>query len=149
MKRLWLIVTLLCLLAFPVSAFAAPSDNAKAFASEETVATQWIDTMLTKDQPEKALTLMSKDAQSNVKPAQMKEIRDRMAKELGALKTTRFISWTRFDQADQFIYLMGFDKAPTVRCELLFRKDGSLENFNLTPSSDAQQKTDAKASDKK
>ena len=50
MKRLWLIVTLLCLLAFPVSAFAAPSDNAKLSPSEETVATQWIDTMLTKDQ---------------------------------------------------------------------------------------------------
>lgn len=148
MKKLWLIATMLCLLAFPVSAFAATSDNAKAFASEETIATQWIDTMLTKNQPEKALTLMSQDAQSNVKPAQMKEIRDRMTKELGTLKTSRFISWTRFDQADQFIYLMGFDKSPTVRCELLFKKDGTLENFNLTPFT-VQQKTDAKTSEKK
>lgn len=142
MKKFWLIATLLCLLSFPVSAFAATSDNAKAFAGEETLANQWITTMLTQNQPEKALSLMSKDAQKNVKPEQMKELRDRIAKEMGNMKESRFVSWTRFDQADRFVYLMAFDKSPTVECELVFNKDGSLEVFGLTPVQ-SQKKADA------
>ena len=44
---------------------------------------------------------------------------------------SRFISWTRFDQADQMIYLMHFEKEQLVRCELLFNKKGQLEGFSL------------------
>ena len=123
---------MLCLLILPATAMAAPSANATAFANEEALSNQWIDSMLVKKDSAAALNIMSADAKKNVKASEMQKAQERMSKELGTLKESRFVSWTRFDKTDQVIYLMSFDKAKVVRCEFIFNSKGELDYFALT-----------------
>ena len=138
MKKIYLLAMMLCLLILPATAMAAPSSNAKAFESEETISNQWIN----------AMAVMSADAKKNVKASEMLKAQQRMAKELGTLKESRFVSWTRFDKTDQFIYLMSFDKAKVVRCEFIFNSKGELDYFALTPFAPQENAKNAKASNK-
>ena len=124
MKKIYLLAMMLCLLILPATAMAAPSANATAFANEEALSNQWIDSMLVKKDSAAALNVMSADAKKNVKASEMQKAQERMSKELGTLKESRFVSWTRFDKTDQVIYLMSFDKAKVVRCEFIFNSKG-------------------------
>ena len=133
MKKIYLLAMMLCLLILPATAMAAPSANATAFANEEALSNQWIDSMLVKKDSSAALNIMSADAKKNVKASEMQKAQERMSKELGTLKESRFVSWTRFDKTDQVIYLMSFDKAKVVRCEFIFNSKGELDYFALTP----------------
>lgn len=148
MKKIYLLAMMLCLLILPATAMAAPSANATAFASEEALSNQWIDSMLVKKDSAAALNIMSADAKKNVKASEMQKAQERMSKELGTLKESRFVSWTRFDKTDQVIYLMSFDKAKVVRCEFIFNSKGELDYFALTPfapQENAKNAKDAKA----
>lgn len=148
MKKIYLLAMMLCLLILPATAMAAPSANATAFANEEALSNQWIDSMLVKKDSATALNIMSADAKKNVKAAEMQKAQERMSKELGTLKESRFVSWTRFDKTDQVIYLMSFDKAKVVRCEFIFNSKGELDYFALTPfapQENAKNAKDAKA----
>ena len=136
---------MLCLLILPATAMAAPSANATAFANEEALSNQWIDSMLVKKDSAAALNIMSADAKKNVKAAEMQKAQERMSKELGTLKESRFVSWTRFDKTDQVIYLMSFDKAKVVRCEFIFNSKGELDYFALTPFAPQENAKNAKA----
>lgn len=136
---------MLCLLILPATAMAAPSANATAFANEEALSNQWIDSMLVKKDSSAALNIMSADAKKNVKAAEMQKAQERMSKELGTLKESRFVSWTRFDKTDQVIYLMSFDKAKVVRCEFIFNSKGELDYFALTPFAPQENAKNAKA----
>ena len=124
---------------------AAPSANATAFANEEALSNQWIDSMLVKKDSAAALNVMSADAKKNVKASEMQKAQERMSKELGTLKESRFVSWTRFDKTDQVIYLMSFDKAKVVRCEFIFNSKGELDYFALTPFAPQENAKNAKA----
>lgn len=124
---------------------AAPSANATAFANEEALSNQWIDSMLVKKDSAAALNIMSADAKKNVKASEMQKAQERMSKELGTLKESRFVSWTRFDKTDQVIYLMSFDKAKVVRCEFIFNSKGELDYFALTPFAPQENAKNAKA----
>ena len=146
MKKIYLLAMMLCLLILPATAMAAPSANAKAFESEETISNQWIDAMLVKQDSASALAVMSADANKNVKASEMLKAQQRMAKELGTLKESRFVSWTRFDKTDQFIYLMSYDKAKVVRCEFIFNSKVELDYFALTPFAPQENAKNAKAS---
>ena len=151
MKKIYLLAMMLCLLILPATAMAAPSANATAFANEEALSNQWIDSMLVKKDSSAALNIMSADAKKNVKAAEMQKAQERMSKELGTLKESRFVSWTRFDKTDQVIYLMSFDKAKVVRCEFIFNSKGELDYFALTPfapEQNAKNAKDAKANSK-
>ena len=148
MKKIYLLAMMLCLLILPATAMAAPSANATAFANEEALSNQWIDSMLVKKDSAAALNVMSADAKKNVKASEMLKAQQRMAKELGTLKESRFVSWTRFDKTDQFIYLMSFDKAKVVRCEFIFNSKGELDYFALTPFAPQENAKNAKASNK-
>ena len=148
MKKIYLLAMMLCLLILPATAMAAPSANATAFANEEALSNQWIDSMLVKKDSAAALNIMSADAKKNVKASEMLKAQQRMAKELGTLKESRFVSWTRFDKTDQFIYLMSFDKAKVVRCEFIFNSKGELDYFALTPFAPQENAKNAKASKK-
>lgn len=145
MKKIYLLAMMLCLLILPVTAMAAPSANATAFANEEALSNQWIDSMLVKKDSAAALNIMSADAKKNVKAAEMQKAQERMSKELGTLKESRFVSWTRFDKTDQVIYLMSFDKAKVVRCEFIFNSKGELDYFALTPFAPQENAKNAKA----
>ena len=145
MKKIYLLVMMLCLLILPATAMAAPSANATAFANEEALSNQWIDSMLVKKDSSAALNIMSADAKKNVKAAEMQKAQERMSKELGTLKESRFVSWTRFDKTDQVIYLMSFDKAKVVRCEFIFNSKGELDYFALTPFAPQENAKNAKA----
>lgn len=136
---------MLCLLILPATAMAAPSANATAFANEEALSNQWIDSMLVKKDSSAALNIMSADAKKNVKASEMQKAQERMSKELGTLKESRFVSWTRFDKTDQVIYLMSFDKAKVVRCEFIFNSKGELDYFALTPFAPQENAKNAKA----
>ena len=148
MKKIYLLAMMLCLLILPATAMAAPSANATAFANEEALSNQWIDSMLVKKDSSAALNIMSADAKKNVKAAEMQKAQERMSKELGTLKESRFVSWTRFDKTDQVIYLMSFDKAKVVRCEFIFNSKGELDYFALTPFAPQENAKNAKASNK-
>lgn len=145
MKKIYLLVMMLCLLVLPATAMAAPSANATAFANEEALSNQWIDSMLVKKNSAAALNIMSADAKKNVKASEMQKAQERMSKELGTLKESRFVSWTRFDKTDQVIYLMSFDKAKVVRCEFIFNSKGELDYFALTPFAPQENAKNAKA----
>ncbi|WP_440330263.1 hypothetical protein [Mitsuokella multacida] len=145
MKKIYLLVMMLCLLVLPATAMAAPSANATAFANEEALSNQWIDSMLVKKDSASALNIMSADAKKNVKASEMQKAQERMSKELGTLKESRFVSWTRFDKTDQVIYLMSFDKAKVVRCEFIFNSKGELDYFALTPFAPQENAKNAKA----
>lgn len=145
MKKIYLLAMMLCLLLLPATAMAAPSANATAFANEEALSNQWIDSMLVKKDSAAALNIMSADAKKNVKAAEMQKAQERMSKELGTLKESRFVSWTRFDKTDQVIYLMSFDKAKVVRCEFIFNSKGELDYFALTPFAPQENAKNAKA----
>lgn len=145
MKKIYLLVMMLCLLILPTTAMAAPSANATAFANEEALSNQWIDSMLVKKDSAAALNIMSADAKKNVKASEMQKAQERMSKELGTLKESRFVSWTRFDKTDQVIYLMSFDKAKVVRCEFIFNSKGELDYFALTPFAPQENAKNAKA----
>lgn len=144
MKKIYLLAMMLCLLILPATAMAAPSANATAFANEEALSNQWIDSMLVKKDSAAALNIMSADAKKNVKAAEMQKAQERMSKELGTLKESRFVSWTRFDKTDQVIYLMSFDKAKVVRCEFIFNSKGELDYFALTPFAPQENAKNAK-----
>ncbi|WP_443873231.1 hypothetical protein [Mitsuokella multacida] len=145
MKKIYLLAMMLCLLILPATAMAAPSANATAFADEEALSNQWIDSMLVKKDSAAALNIMSADAKKNVKASEMQKAQERMSKELGTLKESRFVSWTRFDKTDQVIYLMSFDKAKVVRCEFIFNSKGELDYFALTPFAPQENAKNAKA----
>ena len=145
MKKIYLLAMMLCLLILPATAMAAPSANATAFANEEALSNQWIDSMLVKKDSAAALNIMSADAKKNVKAAEMQKAQERMSKELGTLKESRFVSWTRFDKTDQVIYLMSCDKAKVVRCEFIFNSKGELDYFALTPFAPQENAKNAKA----
>ena len=145
MKKIYLLAMRLCLLILPATAMAAPSANATAFANEEALSNQWIDSMLVKKDSAAALNVMSADAKKNVKASEMQKAQERMSKELGTLKESRFVSWTRFDKTDQVIYLMSFDKAKVVRCEFIFNSKGELDYFALTPFAPQENAKNAKA----
>lgn len=145
MKKIYLLARMLCLLILPATAMAAPSANATAFANEEALSNQWIDSMLVKKDSAAALNIMSADAKKNVKASEMQKAQERMSKELGTLKESRFVSWTRFDKTDQVIYLMSFDKAKVVRCEFIFNSKGELDYFALTPFAPQENAKNAKA----
>ena len=145
MKKIYLLAMMLCLLILPAPAMAAPSANATAFANEEALSNQWIDSMLVKKDSSAALNIMSADAKKNVKASEMQKAQERMSKELGTLKESRFVSWTRFDKTDQVIYLMSFDKAKVVRCEFIFNSKGELDYFALTPFAPQENAKNAKA----
>lgn len=145
MKKIYLLAMMLCLLILPATAMAAPSANATAFANEEALSNQWIDSMLVKKDSAAALNIMSADAKKNVKASEMQKAQERMSKELGTLKESRFVSWTRFDKTDQIIYLMSFDKAKVVRCEFIFNSKGELDYFALTPFAPQENAKNAKA----
>ena len=145
MKKIYLLAMMLCLLILPATAMAAPSANATAFANEEALSNQWIDSMLVKKDSSAALNIMSADAKKNVKASEMQKAQERMSKELGTLKESRFVSWTRFDKTDQVIYLMSFDKAKVVRCEFIFNSKGELDYFALTPFAPQVNAKNAKA----
>lgn len=145
MKKIYLLAMMLCLLILPATAMAAQSANATAFANEEALSNQWIDSMLVKKDSAAALNIMSADAKKNVKASEMQKAQERMSKELGTLKESRFVSWTRFDKTDQVIYLMSFDKAKVVRCEFIFNSKGELDYFALTPFAPQENAKNAKA----
>lgn len=145
MKKIYLLAMMLCLLILPATAMAAPSANATAFANEEALSNQWIDSMLVKKDSSAALNIMSADAKKNIKASEMQKTQERMSKELGTLKESRFVSWTRFDKTDQVIYLMSFDKAKVVRCEFIFNSKGELDYFALTPFAPQENAKNAKA----
>ena len=92
MKKIYLLAMMLCLLILPATAMAAPSANATAFANEEALSNQWIDSMLVKKDSAAALNVMSADAKKNVKASEMQKAQERMSKELGTLKESRFVS---------------------------------------------------------
>ena len=145
MNKIYLLAMMLCLLILPATAMAAPSANATAFANEEALSNQWIDSMLVKKDSAAALNVMSADAKKNVKASEMQKAQERMSKELGTLKESRFVSWTRFDKTDKVIYLMSFDKAKVVRCEFIFNSKGELDYFALTPFAPQENAKNAKA----
>lgn len=150
MKKLMLIISMLALLAISSTALAAPTKDAEVFSAEQTKATQWMDAMLSQKKPAAALAIMSDQAKKDITAAKMTELQKKMDSELGTMQKARFVGWTRFDQADQVIYLLSFSKEQVVQAVFIFSPTGELNTFALTPMRQkAADDKDAKAADKK
>ena len=141
MKKYVVALCFFFMLALSGTVLAAAPD-AKVFSTEQDLAVRWTDTMFAQSKPVEARAMMGADAQKAVDQAKITKLSDGIAKDLGKYKSGRFVSWTRYDQLDQMVYLMSFEKQPAVFCVLLFNKQGELENFSLNPakSADTNQK---------
>ena len=117
-----------------VSAVAmAATPEAEMMSTQQGKAVAWVDAMLVKNNPAATLKLMSAEAQKEIDVKKITEISNEMAKTLGKYKASRFVGWTRFNQGDQMMYLMAFEKEPVVRCVFIFDKQGNLQNFVVSP----------------
>lgn len=118
----------------------AATPEADAMSAQQVKANSWIETMLVKNKPADTLKLMGAEAQKEIDAQKITAISDEMAKNMGKYKNSRFVGWTRFDQGDQMMFLMSFEKEPVVRCVFLFDKDGNLQNFALSPLKQTEEK---------
>ena len=132
MKKKIMALCLGTMLSFSAVAMAVTPD-AQIFSNEQEKAVAWTDTMLVKNKPVEALKLMGSEAQKEIDANKITSIAQEMTKQMGKYKAAQFVAWTRFDQADQLVYFMSFEKEPVVRCVLIFDKQGNLLNFGLTP----------------
>ena len=111
----------------------AVTPDAQALSNEQEKAAAWMDVMLVKNKPVDALKMMGSEAQKEIDAAKITSTAQKMANDLGKYKGAQFVAWTRFDQADQMVYFMTFEKEPVVRCVLIFDKQGNLQNFGMNP----------------
>ena len=117
-----------------VSAVAmAATPEAEMMFTQQGKAVAWVDAMLVKNNPAATLKLMSAEAQKEIDVKKITDISNELAKTLGKYKASRFVGWTRFNQGDQMMYLMAFEKEPVVRCVFIFDKQGNLQNFAVSP----------------
>ena len=124
-----------------VSAVAmAATPEAEMMSTQQGKAVAWVDAMLVKNNPAATLKLMSAEAQKEIDVKKITEISNEMAKTLGKYKASRFVGWTRFNQGDQMMYLMAFEKEPVVRCVFIFDKQGNLQNFVVSPLKQEKEK---------
>ena len=128
-----------------LAAETAAAPDAAAFAAEEQLGDQWLDRMLIKSKTDEAFAMMSERSKKSMNQDKLQQVRAKIATDMGNVKGLRFVSWTRYDQNDQLVYLMSFDKQPVVRCLLVFDKKGQLDSFVLNP----MQVKEQKAGDKK
>jgi len=128
-----------------VSAVAmAATPEAEIMSAQQGKAVAWVDAMLVKNNPVGSLKLMGAEAQKEIDAKKITDISQDMTKNLGKYKASRFVAWTRFDQVDQMMYLMSFEKEPVVRCVFLFDKNGNLQNFALSPLKQTEEKDNTK-----
>jgi hypothetical protein len=143
MKKKIAALVLGALLSVSAAAMAATPD-AEMMSTQQEKAAAWVETMLVKNDPAASLKLMSAEAQKEIDAKKATAIHQDMDKNLGKYKGGRFVGWTRFDQADQMMYLLSFEKEPVVRCVFLFDKKGNLQNFALSPVKQTEEKKDEK-----
>ena len=143
MKKKIAALVLGALLSVSAAAMAATPD-AEMMSTQQEKAAAWVDTMLVKNNPAASLKLMGAEAQKEIDVKKITDISNDMAKNLGKYKSSRFVGWTRFDQGDQLMYLMSFEKEPVVRCVFLFDKNGNLQNFALSPLKKTEEKDNQK-----
>lgn len=132
MKKKIVALVLGAVMSMSVAAMAA-TPEAETMSAQQGKAAAWVDTMLVKNNPADTLKLMSAEARKEVDVKKITEVSREMTINLGKYKSARFVGWTRFDQGDQMMYLMSFEKEPLVRCIFMFDKQGNLQNFALTP----------------
>ena len=138
MKKKIAALVLGALLSVSAAAMAATPD-AEMMSTQQEKAAAWVDTMLVKNDPAASLKLMGAEAQKEIDVKKATAIHQDMDKNFGKYK-----GGTRFDQADQMMYLLSFEKEPVVRCVFLFDKKGNLQNFALSPVKQTEEKKDEK-----
>ena len=144
MKKFIIALAMGAMALLPLPAQAATPTNAPdaaAFAAQETLANQWIETMIVQQKPEEAYKLLSPTAQKQIAQDKVVKAGKDMQAKWGKMQALGFVAWERFTQADRISYVMKFEKAPAVHCMLIFDKQGGLENFGL---GEMQQNKDAK-----
>lgn len=132
MKKIVIAMCVAIMMAFSSMAFAATPDS-EALSTEQTTADQWINQMIVQGNGTSAVKLMSPEAQKAITTKAITDINSQITKNLGTYQDGRFVSWNRYDQADEMIYLMSFSKEKLVRCSMLFNKKGQMDSFSLTP----------------
>lgn len=132
MKKIVVAMCVAIMMAFSSMAFAAAPD-ASAFSTEQNAAEQWINLMVVKNDSAGAVKTMSPAAQKAITDKTIKDVNSQITSKLGKYQEGRFVSWVRYDQADEMTYLMAFSKEKVVRCVMIFNKNGQMDNFSLTP----------------
>lgn len=146
MKKLFLLVTTLCLLCFSSVALAAT--NGQILTKEEAVASQ-VMSALTKNT---AYEVVSQDftpaLQQALDKAKLNEMKKEVRTKFGKMQDMKLIRLEKFDQGDRVTYLASFAKQQFVRIEFLFNVSEDtpkVMSFALVPIEVQQQAPTAQA----
>lgn len=132
MKKIIVALCAAMMMAFSSMAFAATPD-ATAFSNEQNAADQWIKLMIVQKNGTAAVKTMSPEAQKAITASKLNDVTKDINSKLGNYQDGKFLSWVRYDQADEMTYIMSFSKEKLVRCVMVFNKQGQMENFALSP----------------
>ncbi len=138
MKKLLLVLTMLFTLAFSSMAMAADGGDLN---KEQKVADQMINaikanSVVTYAQVSGSLHAdLAKEFNEKSYTALQRTVKERF----GNYTESKFVSFTRFDQADRLVYLASFSREKVVICQFDFDKSGKLLNFAFAPQQQQEQ----------
>ncbi len=138
MKKLLLIMTMLFTLLCSSVAMAADGGDLN---KEQKIAEQMINAVkqnstITYEQISGSL---SADLAKTFNARSYAGVQKSVKEQLGDFKESKFVSFTRFDQADRVVYLTSFSNQPVVIAQFDFDKSGKLLNFAFAPQQQQQE----------
>ena len=140
MKRIFLAITMICMLCFGSTAFAA--SNGQILMKEEAVASQVMTALTGIMSYDRISPSFTPELQQTFGKEQLTAMKKEVKTRFGKLQDMKLVSLQKFDQGDRVIYLANFAKQNLVRVEFLFNvttPEPQVMSFALAPI-EAQQK---------
>lgn len=134
MKKLFLLVTTICLLCFSSVALAAT--NGQILTKEEAVASQVMSALTKTTSYEVVSQDFTPQLQQALDKAKLNEMKKEVKAKFGKMQDMKFIALQKFDQGDRVTYLASFSKQQFVRIEFLFDVTADapkVMSFSLAP----------------
>ena len=140
MKKLFLLVTTLCLLCFSSVALAAT--NGQILTKEEAAAAQVMSALTKNTAYEVVSQEFTPKLQQVLDQAKLNEMKKEVRTKFGKMQDMKLISLQKFDQGDRVTYLASFAKQKFVRIEFMFDVSTDapkIMSFSLAPLEVQQQ----------
>lgn len=118
MKKLFLLVTTICLLCFSSVALAAT--NGQILTKEEAVASQVMSALTKTVSYEVVSQDFTPALQQVLDKAKLNEMKKEVKTKFGKMQDMKLISLQKFDQGDRVTYLASFSKQQFVRITFMF-----------------------------
>lgn len=134
MKKLFLLVTMICLLCFGSTAFAA--SNGQILEKEEALTSQVMTALTGIMSYDRLSPSFTPELRQTLDKEQLNTMKKEVKTKFGKMQGMQFISLQKFDQGDRVIYLASFAKQKLVRVEVFFNVKGAepkIMSFSLAP----------------